>query len=218
MKRPHIIINCAMSADGKIASPLRRQIRISSEEDIARVHRLRNLCDAILVGVGTVISDNPKLTVKDKYVKKPRHPIRIVLDSHLRVPKDALILDGSSKTMVFTLNRNKKEDITNNPNVEVIVCKTDAKGQVDIKEVLSILYKRGVKKLLVEGGSTVIWEFISNGLVDDLYVYIGSCIIGGADTPTLCDGEGIKTLSPINLQIISTKRLGSGLLIHYKLT
>ena len=78
---PFVTVNCAMSADGKIALPTRRQTRISSEEDIARVHRLRNASDAILVGIGTVLSDDPSLLVKEKYVRRPRRPLRIVLDS-----------------------------------------------------------------------------------------------------------------------------------------
>jgi|YNPNPStandDraft_1061719.scaffolds.fasta_scaffold00520_20 2,5-diamino-6-(ribosylamino)-4(3H)-pyrimidinone 5'-phosphate reductase len=214
MKRPYVIINCAMSTDGKIALPSRRQVRISSEEDIARVHRLRNRCDAILVGVGTVISDNPKLTVKDRYVRKPRHPIRVVMDTHLRIPEDALVLDGSARTIIFTSEEYTDESV---PNAEVIGCRVNDKGYVDIREALGILHDLGVRRLLVEGGGTIIWEFISNRLVDDLYLYIGSCIIGGADTPTLCDGEGIKTQTPINLKIVSTRRLNSGLLIHYRL-
>ena len=71
MTKPYVIINCAMSADGKIALPTRKQLRISSEEDIKRMYNLRNKCDGVLVGVGTILSDDPKLTVKEKYVKNP---------------------------------------------------------------------------------------------------------------------------------------------------
>ncbi len=83
MKRPYVVINCAMSADGKIASPSGKQMRISCDEDIKRMYELRNGCDAVLVGINTVLSDDPKLTVKEKYVKNPKQPIRIVLDTNL---------------------------------------------------------------------------------------------------------------------------------------
>src|SRR5512136_1773557 len=100
MKRPYVIINCAMSADGKIASPMRKQMQISCDEDIKRMYRLRNECDTVLVGVGTILTDNPKLTVKEKYVKHPRQPLRVVLDSKGRTPPHALVLNNVSKTLI----------------------------------------------------------------------------------------------------------------------
>ncbi|HDH81938.1 MAG TPA: 5-amino-6-(5-phosphoribosylamino)uracil reductase, partial [Thermoplasmatales archaeon] len=87
--KPFVIVNCAMSIDGKIAFPDRKQAKISNDEDMARVHKLRDECDAVLVGIGTVLSDNPKLTVKEKYVQNPSNPLRVVLDSNFRTPRDA---------------------------------------------------------------------------------------------------------------------------------
>jgi len=88
MNMPHVIINCAMSLDGKLASQSGRQMKISCEEDIKRMYKLRNNYDAVLVGIGTVLSDDPKLTVKEKYVKNPKQPIRIVLDTYCKTPID----------------------------------------------------------------------------------------------------------------------------------
>ena len=88
MEKPYVIVNCAISADGKIALSSGNQIRISCEEDIKRVYRLRNKNDAILVGINTIISDDPKLTVKKDYVKKIHQPIRIILDSTCKTPKN----------------------------------------------------------------------------------------------------------------------------------
>src|SRR5512136_1812416 len=98
MNRPHVIINCAMSADGKIASPARKQIRISSEEDIARMHQLRNASDAVLVGIGTILADDPKLTVKETYVTHSHQPLRVILDGKGRTPPQALALNTTSNT------------------------------------------------------------------------------------------------------------------------
>ena len=106
MKRPNVIINCAMSADGKIALPNRRQLRISCDEDIKRMYNLRNNADAVLVGIGTILSDDPKLTVKEKYVNNPKQPLRIILDNKCRTPKDALVLNDSAKTLIITAKGN----------------------------------------------------------------------------------------------------------------
>ena len=216
MKRPYVIINCAMSADGKIALPNRKQVRISSEEDIERMYILRNECDAVLVGMGAVLSDDPKLTVKEKYVRNPKQPTRVVLDSKCRMPDDALVLNKSAKTLIITTKGNEKQ--FDGEHIEVVGCKVDNKGHIDLGCMLDVLYQKGVKKLLVEGGGTVIWNFLKERLVDDLFIYIGPCIIGGKDAPTVADGVGIKNEDElISLKIIDVNRLGSGVLVHYRM-
>jgi 2,5-diamino-6-(ribosylamino)-4(3H)-pyrimidinone 5'-phosphate reductase len=216
MKRPYVVINCAMSADGKIASPSGKQMRISCDEDIKRMYELRNECDAVLVGINTILSDNPKLTVKKKYVKNPKQPLRIVLDSKCRIPQDALVLNSVSKTLIITTKRNEK--CFEGGHIEVIGCNTNKNEQVDLDCVMELLNKKGIKKLLVEGGGTIIWNFLKRKLVDDLYIYIGPYIIGGKTTPTVTDGPGIKNEGElISLKIIDINKLGSGILTHYKL-
>lgn len=215
MKRPKIIINCAMSADGKIALPTKKQLRISCEKDIERMYKLRHDSDAILVGINTILSDDPKLTVKEKYVKNPHQPIRIILDSNCKTPVGALAVNTHAKTWIITSGKcNKKFK----DNVEIIKCKTDTEGLIDLEDLLELLYNREIKTLLVEGGSTVIWNFLNNRLVDDIYVYMAPIIIGGSKTPTMADGEGIKSLDElINLEIVNVKRLGPGVLFHFKM-
>ena len=215
MKRPHVIINCAMSADGKIASPTRKQMRISCDEDIKRMYQLRNKCDAVLVGIGTILADDPKLTVKEKYVTNPKQPLRIILDSKGRTPAHALALNHISKTLIITAKG--KEKTYNGSHIEVASCKIDRNGLIDVKGALEILYQKGVRTLLVEGGGTIIWNFLKNKVVDDLYIFIGPCIIGGTETPTVADGEGIKSKQNcIPLKIVTVKRVGLGVLIHYQ--
>ena len=211
MKRPNIVINCAMSADGKIASPTGKQIRISSEEDIKRMYKLRNECDAVLVGVNTVLSDDPKLTLKDKYVKNPNQPLRIVLDSKCRTPENALVVNEKAKTLIVTT---KKCDKNFKANVEILVCPEDETGFIDLNYLLENLEKRGIKKLMVEGGGTIIWSFLNKGLVDDFFLYLGPLVIGGKQTPTLARGDSEK---PIPLEIVKIKELGEGVLFHYRL-
>ena len=214
MNRPQVIINCAMSSDGKIALPNGRQLRISSDEDIARVYKLRNACDAVLVGIGTILTDDPKLTVKEKYVPRPRQPIRIILDTHCKTPEKALAANEKAKTIIATVDECSKKF---NKNVEILKCKSDNEDKINLHFLLEQLFNIGIKKLLVEGGSNVIWSFINEKLFDDLYVYIGPIIIGGLQTPTMTKGEGIKNIKDlIHLKIITVSRFGNGILIHYK--
>lgn len=215
MKRPYVIINCAMSVDGKIALPTRKQVRISSDEDIERMYKLRDECDAVLVGVGTILADDPKLTVKEKYVKKPNQPIRVILDTNCRTPENALAVNEKAKTLIFT---NKECTKKFNQNVEIVKCNTDEDGVIELKKILEILSQKGIKKLMVEGGGTVIWNFLKQGLVDEMYVYVGPIIIGGKETPTLADGNGIfDEKEKIELEFANITRLGEGILIHYKM-
>jgi len=204
-----------MSADGKTALPSREQLRISCEEDIKRMYMLRNSCDAVLVGVETILSDDPKLTVKDTYVKHPRQPLRVVLDSKGRTPQSALVVNQAASTLIFTVKGNERQYPRS--HVEVIGCDADSQGHVNLHEALQVLSQKGIHTVLVEGGGTVIWNFLYNDLVDDLYVYIGPLIIGGAQTPTLATGPGITTEKDlINLTLVDVKKLGPGLLVHYQ--
>lgn len=205
-----IIVNCAMSADGKIALKSRRQTRISNEEDRRRVHRLRNTVDAILVGIETVLQDDPKLTVSAKYVRKPRSPTRIVLDSRGRTPKDAVVLDGASKTIIVTNDRCRRTF----PNAEVIRC---GKDEVDIARLVKILAKRGVRSLLVEGGSEVIWSFLKSRLADEVRIFIGSLVIGGEKSPTPAGGEGAESeKTTVALRLKGARVIGDGILLTYE--
>lgn len=206
--RPYVIINCAMSLDGKIALPSKIQTKISSEKDIVRVHKLRNECDAILVGIGTVLSDDPKLTVKEKYVKNPSQPYKIVIDSKLRIQKNAKIFENNKAIVATTIGKSK------NLPCEIIECGDE---KVDLKKLLEILSSKGIKKILVEGGGTIIWSFLKERLADEIYVFIGNIIIGGKNSPTLADGEGAKNFNEIiSLELKSIKKLNNGILLKYK--
>jgi len=212
MKKPYVVINCAMSADGKIASPTGKQLRISCEEDIERMYNLRNECDAVLVGIKTVLNDNPKLTVKEKYVKNPKQPIRIVLDTYCKTPIDSLVVNNVSKTFIITAEKCSKNF---NENVEIIRCNKDKYDFINLEEFLEICFKRGIKKLMVEGGGKVIWNFLNSGFVDDFFVYIGPMIIGGKNTPTI--SGFLDNSQIISLKLIEAKSIGPGILLHFRL-
>jgi len=206
--RPRVTINCAMSADGKIGFVNRRQAKISGEEDLQRVHRLRASSDAILVGIGTVLADDPKLTVKPEYTKG-RNPIRVVLDSRGRTPRSAHVLDGKAPSIIFTNLRCVKTF----RNAEAIRCGDD---RVSLTGALSVLSDKGVRKLLVEGGEEVIWSFLNEGLADDLRIFVGSLILGGKGGPTPAGGPGVTSIEDaIPLKLARARRLGGGVLLEY---
>lgn len=207
--KPKIIVNCAMSADGKIALPTRRQTRISSDEDMRRVHELRNSVDLIVVGVGTVLADDPGLLVNPKYVSEAKNPTRLVLDSDGRSPEDASIFDGKARTLVATAEECSRDF----HGAEAIRC---GKGSVDLRNLLSILHDRGFSRVLVEGGGEVIWSFIRERLVDEFKVFVGSIIIGGKDSPTPADGEGFVSIGETaSLDLVNVEKLGDGVLLEY---
>jgi len=204
--KPFVHVNCAMSVDGKIALATGKQVRISCEEDMARVHRLRNDSDAVLVGVGTVLSDDPKLTVKERYVDVARQPLRVVLDSELRTPSDAEVMSDAAPTLIVTGGPSFSRG-----NVAAVKC---GDGRVSLPGLLSLLHERGVRRLLVEGGETVIYTFLRGGFVDVLTVYVAPMVIGGAGTPTMAGGTGAATAAGvIGLELAGVERLGEGVLL-----
>jgi 2,5-diamino-6-(ribosylamino)-4(3H)-pyrimidinone 5'-phosphate reductase len=213
VNKPYIIINCACSADGKLATIERKQTRISSPEDIKRVQMLRNSVDAILVGIGTIKADDPHLTVKRGYLGKKRRvqdPIRIVVDSKGRIPNRARVLDGKARTIIAVATKPKKKI----RNVEVLVC--GRKGKVDLRKLMNELTKRGIRKLLVEGGGDVIWSILSAGLADELRIFVGNVVFGGKDSPTVADGEGARSAKEaIKLRLKRVKRMDGGTLLEY---
>ena len=216
MNRPKVIVNAAMSADGKIALPTRKQLRISSDEDMKRVFQLRHDCDGILVGIGAVLADDPKLTVKEKYVSNPRQPVRIVLDSQCKTPMDSFVVNDWAQTILVIADQTSCNKSFGD-NVELLHCPMTDDGLLDLSVLLPDLLQKGIKTLLVEGGGTVIWEFLDQGFVDELWVYVGPMIIGGNMTPTLADGVGISSIDDlIRLSIKQVKQLGEGILIQYE--
>ena len=205
--RPFIHVNCAMSADGKLAGDDRTQVRISSDEDKTRVKTMRKKYDAILVGVGTVIADNPHLTFKDG--DYDTNPIRIVLDPHVRTPEDALVLDERAPTVMVTL-----EDCDVEWDCEEII--RAGKDEIDLDTVLEELADFGIENVLVEGGGKTIASFFRAGLVDRYSVFVGGLVIGGSNAPTPCDGDGWVRESGIKMDLEDCEVLGNGALLTFK--
>jgi len=222
-ERPFLFINAAMSADGKIATIKRKQTRISGANDFDRVDALRAESDAIMVGIGTVLADNPSLTVKAaqrrearKKAGKEENPWRIVVDSKARTPLDAeLLLKGEGKRLIAVSQQAILEDIDRLGKVaEILVCGTE---RIDLKRLLHELWLRGVRRIMVEGGAQLNWSLLSQQLVDELYTYVGHMILGGETAPTLVGGAGFEDAAVgVKLELLETQRLDDGLVLRWR--
>jgi 2,5-diamino-6-(ribosylamino)-4(3H)-pyrimidinone 5'-phosphate reductase len=220
--RPFVFVNVAMSADGKISTRERRQVRISGSADFARVDRIKAESDAIMVGIGTVLADNPSLTVKSPELRagrraagKDEHPIRVVVDSAGKTPPDADILHkGTGKRIVAVSRRADPQRVAALGEHATVVVAGDE--TVDLAALLAELYRQGVRRLMVEGGGTLIWALFAQGLVDELQTFVGNIVIGGKDAPTPADGAGfLREVDFARLRIIEAERLDDGLLIRW---
>ncbi len=220
--RPFVFVNVAMSADGKISTRERRQVRISGSADFLRVDRVKAESDAIMVGIGTVIADNPSLTVKSPELRagrraagKDEHPVRVVVDSAGRTPPDADILHkGTGRRIIAVSQRADPERVAVLADYATIV--VAGEDAVDLEALLEELHRQGVRRLMVEGGGTLIWALFAEGLVDELQTFVGNIVIGGKDAPTPADGAGfLKEADFTRLRIIKIERLDDGLLIRW---
>jgi 2,5-diamino-6-(ribosylamino)-4(3H)-pyrimidinone 5'-phosphate reductase len=205
--RPAVWVNCAVSADGRLAWAGGRRARLSSPEDLVRVQRLRANSDAILVGVGTVILDDPSLRVHWELIGMPEgpSPTRVVVDGSGRTPPAARVLDGSSPTIVATSRANSRSYPA---RVEVIVAGANS---VDLAELFRELARRGIRRLMVEGGSAILASVLRAGLFDRFTVYYAPLLIGGATAPPLLRGPEVAGLEgATRLQLAELERLGPG--------
>ncbi|MEA1908061.1 MAG: 2,5-diamino-6-(ribosylamino)-4(3H)-pyrimidinone 5'-phosphate reductase [Euryarchaeota archaeon] len=224
---PFVFINAAMSADGKISTHLRKQVRISGDRDFHRVDRLRCETDAIMVGIGTILSDDPSLTVKSEEFQRMRldsgrdeNPVRVVIDSLAKTPPNADILrKGAGRRIIFVTGSATSErvDALSTSGAEVVVAGGQDGARVDLAAALGHLHGTGIRRLMVEGGATLNWSLIERGLVDEIYVYIGSLVLGGSVAPTLVDGAGFSNRddAPL-LDLISIDRMDDGFVVKWR--
>ncbi|MBR1419451.1 MAG: bifunctional diaminohydroxyphosphoribosylaminopyrimidine deaminase/5-amino-6-(5-phosphoribosylamino)uracil reductase RibD [Selenomonadaceae bacterium] len=210
---PFVALKFAETLDGKIANRNRDQIQISSAESNRRVHELRDTFDGILVGIETVLNDNPSLTTRLEN-RIGKNPTRIILDSKLKIPLDAQVLDEKSKTIIATTESadEKKIDILKKfPNVEVIISENDS-GRIDLEKFCRDLAAREITSILVEGGGTVNFSLLEKNLVDKIFAIIAPKILGGSNSPTSIDGTGF--FKSLHLNSVSTELIGGDIWIE----
>ena len=215
-----VVVNAAASADGKLSHRGREQVAISGPEDFDRVDRLRAESDAVMVGVGTVLADDPHLTLDDPELidervagDDPAHPARVVADSRGRTPPDARILDDAATTYVLVSEAASTERVADLQDAGAGIV-TAGRERVDLAAALDDLADRGVGQVMVEGGGEVIFSLFEAGLVDELSVFVGGTVIGGRDAPTLADGEGFVEDFP-SLSLAGVERLDDGVLLRW---
>lgn len=215
--RPFISLKYAMTLDGKIASSTRDSKWITGEEARTYAHLLRKQHDAILVGIGTVLEDDPELTTR---MVKGKNPIRIVLDSHLRVSLMSAVLNAAAKTIIVTsleADAIKGEAIAALTNVELIRLPLE-NGRIPLDLLLDQLAQRNITSILVEGGSEVHGAFKDAGLADRIYGFVAPKVVGGRDALTPIGGEGSATIDDgWQLEEVEYQVLGQDIFITGKI-
>ena len=215
-----------MTVDGKIATSS-GDSKISSRKDLVRVHKLRASVDAIVVGISTILADNPRLTVR---LVKGKNPARVIVDSRGRIPLDSQIMRTASKvkTIVAVTDKAPEEKLMElrGRGAEVLVISEGKKGRsaavphgVNLKLLFRKLENRGLKKILVEGGGELNWSLLHLWLVDELTITIAPKIAGGRLATTLVEGDGFDEIAQsIRLQLKKIERKKGGeLVLYYKL-
>lgn len=208
-----MVLSAAASLDGRIASRS-GDSALSSEADLARVHRLRARHDAVLVGRNTVRADDPLLTVR---LARGRDPARVVLDSAGTIPLSSRIMRtcGRARTIVAVSRRAgaRRAARLRGAGAEVVVA---GGGRVDIGRLLGRLAGMGIRSVLVEGGGRTNWEFVRRGLFDEVVVAVSPALLGGRGSVPLVDGPGFGRVadSPA-LRLVSCRRLGDHAVLRY---
>lgn len=221
-----VIMNGAMTVDGKIATAS-GDSKISSNEDLVRVHRLRASVDAIVVGISTILADDPQLTVR---LVKGKNPTRVIVDSMGRIPIDSQIMRMATKikTIIAATDQAPKEKILKleDMGAQVLVISEGKRGQsaavphgVNLKDLFGRLEKMRLRRILVEGGGELNWSLLRLGFVDELTVTIAPKIAGGRLATTLVEGDGFDEIAQaLRLKLGKVQRKKTGeLLLHYKI-
>lgn len=213
-KKPFIVLKAAMTLDGKIATATGQSKWITNETSRAYGYKLRDIYDGIMVGINTVIEDNPMLTAR---VDGGKNPIRIVVDSSLKIDINAnVVQDKSAKTIVATTDKADKDKILKlqAQDVDVIVVDKDENDKVDIEKLLDILGQQNICSILVEGGATLSGSFVAKKLVDKVYFFIAPKFVGGKEAKTPVAGTGILNLQEaLALKDIQIEKLEEDILI-----
>ncbi|NPA13209.1 MAG: 2,5-diamino-6-(ribosylamino)-4(3H)-pyrimidinone 5'-phosphate reductase [Aquificae bacterium] len=217
MQRPYTIIVSEVTVDGKLTLRKGRSskeiMQYMDDEANRYLHEIRAKVDGIMVGAETIRTDNPFLTVR--YVEG-KNPTRIVPTSKANIPLDANILEKHAPTIIVTSNSAPQERVEAlSKKVEVIKCGDE---EVDLVEMMDTLYKKGIKSLMVEGGSTLNWNLLRLGLVDEVRLIHIPFIVGGEDTPTLVGGEGFYSFDDvIKLKLRAHFTRGSHLITEWEI-
>lgn len=195
-KRPFVLYKAAMSLDGKIACHTGESQWISSEKSREEVQRLRGILSGIMVGAGTVIADNPRLTCR---MEEYENPARIIVDGKLRVPVESRIFHEPGRNIILTTSEAslEKKKALENLGVELIEADSEEPGKVDLKSAMLALGIKGIDGILLEGGPTLAASALEAGIIDAIRFYIAQKIIGGREAPSPFAGTGAAHMNEV---------------------
>jgi diaminohydroxyphosphoribosylaminopyrimidine deaminase/5-amino-6-(5-phosphoribosylamino)uracil reductase len=217
-KLPFVTLKIAMSLDGKIATPTGESRWITTSESRSMVHSLRDRSDAIMVGVGTALTDNPSLTARLPN-GQGKDPLRVIVDSKARIPVDAKVIAQTSTAVtiiaVTPAAPADKVKALREAGAEVAVLSEDENGRTDLGSLMEYLGRYPVQSLLVEGGSELAGSMMINKMIDKVMFFIAPMIIGGGTAPTPIGGTGFPHIDEaIELRDIEVSRIGSDILVQ----
>ena len=214
---PLVTLKMAASLDGKVAARDGSSRWITGEEARRDAHRLRAASGAVVVGAGTAVADNPSLTVRLPGFRG-RPPLRVLLDTTGRTPVSNALFDGSARTLVATSPASAEEarKAWLEAGAEVLVFEEPGpSGGVPLGELMRTLGKRDIQNVLIEGGPTVAWEAVREGVVDRFILYVGPKVIGGDGAPGILGGQGISSIDEaLEARIVGVDRLGDDLRVR----
>lgn len=214
-KRPFVILKAGMTIDGKIATKTFESQWITSEESRKFSHELRGMCDAIMVGINTVLKDDPSLNVRAG--RYPHSPARIIVDSKLRISQSAKVLSKDLENIVIiattdSYDREKFEILSKMENVRIVIVK-DKNGRVDLRDLLEKLKEFNISSILLEGGGSLNASMLKENLVDKFYFFIAPKIIG-ADGISAIGRMGIEKIDEVlNLKDVEVSKISTDILI-----
>lgn len=217
MARPLVTLHFAQSLDGRIGlGPERERTLLSSEEGTVRAHQARAAHDAVLVGIETLLHDDPLLTARGTAGPQP---LRVVLDSALRTPETARVLTAdraSGPVLLFAAAERatpERRRLLEQAGAEVRLTSSGRHGRVHLQEALEMLAARGVKRLLVEGGARVLTSFLQAGLATRAEIEIAPLWLGEPATPALCELGVTHLGQALRLEHVEVQRLGPSLFV-----
>ncbi|MCW5199290.1 bifunctional diaminohydroxyphosphoribosylaminopyrimidine deaminase/5-amino-6-(5-phosphoribosylamino)uracil reductase RibD [Desulfobulbus sp. F1] len=208
---PWVVLKAGMSLDGKISRERGQGGPITGIESQQRVHELRNQLDVILIGIGTALIDNPSLTTR---LKNGRDPLRVILDSQLRLSPDDKILrqESAAQTWIFCNHKAsaQKQQVLEQAGAVVHRVDVDQNGQLDLKQVLQRMGSSSLSSVLVEGGAAVHGAFLRTGLADEMQLFLAPYFIGETGTPLLTGSVPLH----LKLMEMTTEKLGEDVLLR----
>jgi len=212
-KTPFVVLKYAMTLDGKIATCTGNSKWVTGDAARLHVHQTRNRLSSIMVGVGTVLADDPLLTCR---MEGGRNPVRIICDSHARTPLDSRIVRtaGEVETMIAVIEQNDATEALQQAGVQILVC-AERNGQVDLSDLSVKLGEKEIDSILLEGGSTLAYSALEAGIVRKVQAYIAPCLVGGETARTPVGGAGLARMADaLRLTNMAVEPLGGDLLLE----